>query len=232
MKTWIKIALLILVVFPIWLTIVAFAAETTNWREKLNEKLLEIKSKKIQIAELMVKPNELPEELANLKFDLDVSGVRDLGVSQLGIRFYDEKGLFVKAIRISAKLFIQEQVPVASRSLNAGDVVDESDLTWEWRDASQIRGSVPNRQEIAGRSVRMNISSGEVVYESRLVRNVLVNRGDRVRISITSGGLLVSAVGIAQEAGVKGQTIKVINQDSRKEIFATVTDSKAVEVKL
>jgi flagella basal body P-ring formation protein FlgA len=60
----------------------------------------------------------------------------------------------------------------------------------------------------------------------------MISRGDRVKVKVVGTGILLTVVGQAQEAGAKGQTIKVINTDSHKEFLGVVTDAKEVEVRL
>jgi len=61
---------------------------------------------------------------------------------------------------------------------------------------------------------------------------VLVNVRQRVEIQVNTGGIKVSAVGEAQQAGKLGQTILVQNIDSKKTISARVTGPARVEVDL
>ncbi len=235
MKLGVKIALLMLVLFPIWLTIVAFAGEdeaNNFWKDKFNSQLLQYKNKRVQISDLNLKKDEIPESLADTAFDIDLSGIRDQGISPLSIKFFDKQGRLIKLVKVHAKLFIQEEVAVAVRVLSPGEIVSASDFAFEWRDSSTFRGILAAKDDIAGRPVRATIQTNEIIQDSKLQRNVLVNRGDRVRISVVSDGILISSLGIAQEPGTRGQTIRIINSESRKEIYATVTDSRSVELKL
>jgi flagellar basal body P-ring formation protein FlgA len=61
---------------------------------------------------------------------------------------------------------------------------------------------------------------------------ILIRPRQRVEMQVNSGGLKVSAVGEAQQAGKLGQTILVQNVDSKKTISARVTGPGTVEVDL
>jgi flagella basal body P-ring formation protein FlgA len=230
-----KIFLIVLVVLPIWLTIVAFAGtdeKLTSWKDKINAKLLSIKDRHIQISDLIAKPQDFDSNFESLPFELDLSQVRSNGISEIAVKFQSPEGALQKLVRIHAKLFIEDLVPVATRPLASGDTLQADDFRLVWKDASSFRGAPMNAKDLVGRTIRTPISSGEVIYEGRIQRAELVSRGERVRISVVSNGLRVSGVGIAEEAGSKGQTIKVINGDSRKELFGVVVDAQTVEVRL
>jgi hypothetical protein len=61
---------------------------------------------------------------------------------------------------------------------------------------------------------------------------ILIQPRQRVQMQVNLGGLKVSAVGEAQQAGKLGQTILVQNIDSKKTLSARVTGSGTVEVDL
>lgn len=61
---------------------------------------------------------------------------------------------------------------------------------------------------------------------------ILVRPRQRVQMQVNSGGLKVTAVGEAQQAGKLGQTILVQNIDSKKTLSARVTGPGTVEIDL
>ncbi|MDB5038418.1 MAG: Flagella basal body P-ring formation protein FlgA [Bacteriovoracaceae bacterium] len=235
MNRCLKILMLVLLILPIWLTIVALAGTDSSlevWKERMNSKLLENTERRIQISDLIGKGADFGTQAKDAPFDLDLSGVRDQGVSEIAVKFFDKTGRLTKLVRVSAKLFIQEQVAVARRALNSGDMIQKDDFKMDWRDVSTFRGSPIRSTDLAGRTVRSSIQENEVIYDGRIQKNQLISRGDRVKISIISKGLTVSGFGIAEDSGSKGQTVKVLNGDSRKEIVGIVTDVRAIEVRL
>jgi flagellar basal body P-ring formation protein FlgA len=61
---------------------------------------------------------------------------------------------------------------------------------------------------------------------------ILIQPRQRVEMQVNSGGLKVTAAGEAQQAGKLGQTILVLNVDSKKSVPARVTGPGTVEVDL
>jgi flagella basal body P-ring formation protein FlgA len=58
----------------------------------------------------------------------------------------------------------------------------------------------------------------------------LVRRGNVVVIIAESDVLKVTALGEVKEKGRRGETIRVVNLSSKKEIYARVVDSNTVKV--
>jgi hypothetical protein len=60
----------------------------------------------------------------------------------------------------------------------------------------------------------------------------VVRVGERVTMVVRSGGLSVTAVGEAQQPGAVGQTVRVLNVDSRKVVTGRVSGPGTVDVSL
>lgn len=58
----------------------------------------------------------------------------------------------------------------------------------------------------------------------------LVKQGDVVMIAAESETLRVSALGQVKEKGRRGERIRVLNLDSKKEVYALVVDGTTVKV--
>jgi flagella basal body P-ring formation protein FlgA len=58
----------------------------------------------------------------------------------------------------------------------------------------------------------------------------LVRRGDLVTIVAESDTLKITTQGIVSENGCKGEMVRVINTNSRKDVYARVVDSRTVAV--
>ena len=58
----------------------------------------------------------------------------------------------------------------------------------------------------------------------------LVKRGDMVTIVAETDVLKITTKGVVTESGCKGDVVRVVNVNSRKELFAKVRDARTVEV--
>ena len=233
-----KIFLLILAVLPLWLTIVTLGAPRSNaisaaWKDRINSRLLDLEDRKIQILEILPTRENLSDEDLNQNFELDLSALQPRSFSILTLRFSDVENRLLKVIRLSVKASIQTEVYVATVDLNRDAIVNPSLVKSEWRDVASLKGTPVRLFDIQkGRILRMPIRQSEPLYSTHLSKEQLVSRGDQVRVSVVGQGIVLTITGVAQEAGSKGQTIRVMNTESRKEIFGVVTDLRAVEVQL
>lgn len=235
MKQIVKIFLLVLAIFPLWLTIVALGASPdfkNTLKNRLNTELLKKTDRRIQVLEIYNFPKELEGQDLKAKFEIDLSGIQKTATSALLMKFKDAEGRLSKVYRIAAKTFVEELAAVATRGISRGDTIQDGDFKMEWRDASQFQSNPLRPQDLIGRTLRLDVRDGEPFYETSLVKESLVSKGDRVVVSVKGSGLNLSVVAVAQEPGVRGQTIKVMNLDSKKEFLAVVTASKGVEINL
>lgn len=244
-REFLKIILLLLAVAPMWWTIVAFAEDAAKeevamepmkplevWRHHLNEKLLQVEDRRIQILEIVPSNIVLEDRLREMPVQIDLSEVRDRGVSQLKLHYKDKMGRLVRLISLPVKLYIERPVPVARNDLRQGQVVTPADVEVVWRESTHLPETPTRVEELIGTQVKMNISKGEIIESARLEAKTLVRRGERVRISVKGEGISIQGFGVAQEAGVRGQTIRLLNSDSKKEIYGVVTTAQSVEVRL
>lgn len=237
MKAFLKILLLIAAIFPIWLTIIAMGAPrqpSESWRSALNKKLIDqsTPTRKVQILEMQMTSDDFNDAYLNDSFEIDLRTENARGVSTVEVRFNDDQGRLVRLWHVPVKLSIQERTTLASRDLPRGTQIQQSDLKEEWIDASQLTDRPLDRAQAAGRTLRTAIRSGQPIFASQVDKDNLVQMGDRVRIIVTGKGLSVTGSGIAKESGQRGQTIRVLNPDSKREIYGVITDEKRVEVRL
>ena len=243
MKNIFKIILLVIAMIPVWLTIVAFGATETEkpfsesalmnvWKDKINSKLLLVRDRRIQVMELLPPFKDLSTVSMKQNFELDLSDVKAKANSTIGLKTLDAEGRLVQFKRINCRLLVQEQVPVASRDLARDSIVRASDFKMEWRDAATFSSMTAKSTELVGKVVRNQIHQNEIILQAALQNETMVSRGDRVKISVVGKGLTLSIMGIAQEAGAKGQFIKIQNPESRKELIGVITNTREVEVKL
>ncbi len=237
MKAFFKLVLLLLAIFPVWLTIIAFAnpsVPSAQWKDALNGKLVEqaTDSKKIQVIELSTTSDVFRDEYLAEAFEIKISDPKSKGFSAVEVTFYDDGGKLKRVLRVPARLLIEGRVVVASKDLNRGQRIQSADLTVEWRDLSTISGSTVTQDELIGRLVRTPVKAGRAILALMLEVENLVKIGDRVRVLVSGNGLKISGFGIARQNGQKGETIRILNPDSKREIYGVVTAEQLVEVQL
>jgi len=80
-----------------------------------------------------------------------------------------------------------------------------------------------------GKEITTTLQAGSILYGKTLKEPELVKRGDIISILAANESLTITVPGRVLKSGVKGETIKVKNLMSRKEIFATIIGPGTVQ---
>ncbi|MCV2401513.1 flagellar basal body P-ring formation chaperone FlgA [Marinomonas sp. C2222] len=115
--------------------------------------------------------------------------------------------------------------------INRGQVIDKSNTSIGEVDISNIRGQIftennPPYGLIASRNLPLNTFITDSLTDFPRV----INKGDSVLITASSGTIVVKMNGIALEHGKKGQQIRVKNTSSGRIVYAKVVTSSEVLV--
>jgi flagellar basal body P-ring formation protein FlgA len=135
------------------------------------------------------------------------------------------------AVHLSAQVDIYRQVPVATKSIGRGNLIDLADIRMETRNISQLaEDSLLDNSEISGKAAKRMISQGDVIRPALLDQPKAVSRGENVTITSKSGSIQVVMQGTAMTDGKLGQQIRVKNNQSERIISARVVGQSAVEI--
>lgn len=133
------------------------------------------------------------------------------------------------SVRVRFDIKKYEQVAVASRAIAPRDLISGDNIIFERRDIGRMPpGYFTDPDKIMGLAVKRQLSPGTALSENVLEKPLLIKRGKTVRIVAHSGGIEVSAPGIALQSGSEGQSIRVQNANSRKVITARIIDETTV----
>lgn len=123
------------------------------------------------------------------------------------------------------------QVPVPSRRIMPEEIVTAADLTMVEMPLQRIGNFAINSADaLVGQQVRRMLVAGRPVPRQSVIPPVIVNRGDKVKILLSYGGLQLTAAGRAMADAHAGQEIRVVNLSSNKAISAIATTQGIVEV--
>ncbi len=132
---------------------------------------------------------------------------------------------------VSADIQQVREILVARRTLRRLDVLQKEDLDFQSiRVRSQRVLYETDPEQVVGKRLMQSLRKGMPIRTTQLEAVPVVQRGDRVTIRFRSEGLEIVTVGVAKEDGQLGATIKVLNMDSRKLIFAEVFGAGEVRI--
>jgi flagella basal body P-ring formation protein FlgA len=115
---------------------------------------------------------------------------------------------------------------VASRATLSGEAITavHEDI------GRQPFAPLPTLEDVTGAVARKPLVEGDIVTRSALVARPLVSSGDEVVTVARVGALEVRGRAIAAQSGDLGDTVIVVNPDSRKRLHARVVAGAVVEV--
>ena len=162
---------------------------------------------------------------------LEVFATTDLikaGRMTVGVRCNTEKKW---SIFTSAIIKTYQNVVVLSRPVQRGEIITRQHLAIERREVSKLRDDFATQIEhVENKQASRQLETGTVLSPRNLVEPKLIKRGDNVIISTTKPDFSIRMSGVAMMDGIKGQMIKVKNQNSGRIINATVIEPGLVSV--
>lgn len=122
-------------------------------------------------------------------------------------------------------------IPVLRRQVATGEIIRADDVVEvDAREDALRRDALVDAGRIVGQSARRTLRPGEMLREGDLRAPVLVARNGLVTIQLRMGSMSLTAQGRALEEGARGETVRVVNVQTRRTIEATVIGPDAVVV--
>lgn len=133
---------------------------------------------------------------------------------------------------ISADIEVWVDAVLTSRSMKDHQLIGEGDIYVGKKDLAELPpGYIYDVKDVVGKRLKRFAGANRPLTADMLEEPPLFKRGDRVFIIAESESLKVTALGTATEDGFRGRPAKVINIQSRKEVFGEVIDGGTVKVK-
>lgn len=117
------------------------------------------------------------------------------------------------------------------RPLAANETIKASDITVERRPKPEFAGApAASIEDVLGFAAKRALRPGQAIRAADLQKPELVGRNDTVMMLFEAPGILMTIRGKAIEAGALGDTINVLNVESKRTIQATVSGPGQVTV--
>jgi len=153
-----------------------------------------------------------------------------LGTMPLSILF-NVNGHLEKKVWATVNIEVLTEVVVTRRPVKRHNMITEEDIYLKKKDLADVPSNVINDlKEVLGKRAKRAINAKKVLRTDLIELPPLVRRGDVVLIVAESDGLKITALGEVKETGCLGERIRVVNLDSKKEIYARVLGMDTVKV--
>lgn len=195
------------------------------------EELLSIVREHIGISNLEPLTQEiqsivLPE--GKLRVDVKQLSSTNSKVLVVKVSFYvNDK--YVKAINLSFKSDIKRSVYSAKLYIPKGTIITEDMIQEKFVD-SVVPLAVERKEDLIGKVTTRILYPGQIITSNSVVEPPLVNKNEEVEAIRRVGNLVISTKLIALQDGYFGQTIRLRNPNSYKEVLGTVVGKGVVEV--
>ena len=132
---------------------------------------------------------------------------------------------------VNAYVDVVKDIVVSTRPLERHSIITGEDVRLEKMHLADLQSNVvTDPVEVIGKRTKRTIEANTPLRLAFLEIPPLVKRGDMVTIIAETDVLRITTRGIVTENGGKGDMVRVINVNSRKELFAKVLDARTVEV--
>ncbi len=153
-----------------------------------------------------------------------------LGKKKLAVAVFVDGREYAKVTLIGRLKLVVEAV-VTTRRLARHQVLTAEDVKVVRLDISQIAGDLLPAADLAiGQRLKRSMRAGSPLFADLLEPQPLVKRGDRVMIEAKSGVITVTVPGEVRSSGARGDSVRVKNLMSRREVYAKVLDERTVQV--
>lgn len=129
----------------------------------------------------------------------------------------------------SGKVRLFVTVPVARRDMKAGQIVTRDDIAAN-RIAQDGRRRIDpaNIDDLIGKEIKRTVRAGQTITANDVQTQVMVAKGKVVTLNFSKGNIMLSAKGKALENGGLGDSVRVMNLQSKSVVQGTVTGPETV----
>ncbi len=123
------------------------------------------------------------------------------------------------------------QIPVPKRLISAGETISAEDLEWQPVQLTRLTGnSLTDAEQLIGRVAKRPLKAGQILRQSDVAVSPVIRKNDLIRLVVKTGQMTLSVQGKALQDAALGQTVRVINVNSNRQLSGTVVDAGTVAV--
>lgn len=149
------------------------------------------------------------------------------------VQFVDEEGATLHERSLTPDLRRKINAVILAAPLERGHQLERADLKQSplWVGEDQ-KGILTDLEDCVGLELARDLSGGDVLREQHLLQPLCTRRGDPVWVTCQVGGLEVRMSGMSTQPGRRGESIRVRNLVSQKDILVNLTGPKRAELTL
>lgn len=122
------------------------------------------------------------------------------------------------------------EVAVLTRDIDRADLLKSSDISLERRPKSEVTGEPASRERSIGMQLRRPMRAGTPIRVADIVKPDFVQRDQSVTVIYQVPGIYLTTRGKAIESGAEGDTVSVLNLQTKRTLTGIVTGRGQVTV--
>ena len=136
-------------------------------------------------------------------------------------------------LTLQGRVTATARLPVLRRAVGAGETIRAADVEMaQVREDATRRDVIASADKLIGQVARQRLREREPVRETDVRQATLVARNANVTVLLQTGNLSLSVQGRAIEEGARGDTIRVFNSASNRQIEGVVVGPDTVAVQM
>ena len=122
-------------------------------------------------------------------------------------------------LRLSGRATVTAEVAVLANPVARGAVIKDSDVQFERRPRAEIgNDAATDRAQVIGLAARSALEAGRPLRIAQLMKPEAVQRNEQVTLIYEVPGIVLTVRGKAAEGGAEGDTISVLNEQSKRTV--------------
>jgi flagella basal body P-ring formation protein FlgA len=114
------------------------------------------------------------------------------------------------------------EAAILTRDVQRAEILKSSDVITERRPKAEVGGDAAARGRAVGMQMRRPVRAGQPLRVADLAKPDLVQRDDNVTLIFQSAGLYLTVRGKALDSGTEGDTVSVLNLQSKRTVSGVV----------
>ena len=175
--------------------------------------------------EAVVLPAGAVESEVSLPVNTDFLGPTSFTVT------FRVNGNVEKRLYGTAQIEVTQEVVTTARPFTRHETITAEDIRMTSMNLARLpRRVLMTPEEVIGKQTKRPIQAHALIHTYEVQELPLIRKGDAVLLLVESRALKVSTMGEALEAGQQGDTIRVKNVSSDREVRGVVVDRKTVRI--
>jgi flagella basal body P-ring formation protein FlgA len=136
------------------------------------------------------------------------------------------------ALRLAGRAAATAEVVTVARALERGEVIRAADVVFERRPRAEIgRELLRSTDDVVGFAARAQLRPGQLLRGADLMKPEVVQHNETVTLIYELPGIRLTVRGKAVEGGAEGDTISVLNEQSKRTVQGVVAGPGRVVIR-